>query len=46
MHVSNGICLFEKEYLLLFRFSNPADPPSVIEAREKEKEIIAGWIKS
>ncbi|CAI8053025.1 Lysosomal Pro-X carboxypeptidase [Geodia barretti] len=28
------------------RFSNPADPPSVIEAREKEKEIIAGWIKS
>jgi hypothetical protein len=27
------------------RFSNPADPPSVTEAREKEREIIAGWIK-
>ena len=31
---------------LFCRFSNPADPPSVTEAREKEKEIIAGWIKS
>ena len=30
----------------LFRFSNPADPPSVTEAREKEKDIIAGWINS
>lgn len=28
------------------RFSDPADPPSVVEAREKEREIIAGWIKS
>ena len=30
----------------LFRFSNPADPPSVTEAREKERDIIAGWIKT
>lgn len=38
--------LLSVECVMLFRFSDPADPPSVVEAREKEREIIAGWIKS
>lgn len=28
------------------RASNPRDPPAVIKAREQEKSIIAGWLKS
>jgi len=34
------------EHLLFHRFSNPADPPSVVKAREKEKDIIDGWLGS
>ena len=40
-----AIVIDEGAHHLDLRSSNPADPPSVIRAREQEKNIIRGWIK-
>ena len=39
-----AILIDEGAHHLDLRSSNPADPPSVIKAREQEKTIIRGWI--